>query len=45
MDLFFNWKAREKSPPVAAAMARAAFMSLPAGVVSLARKIARSASA
>jgi glycosyltransferase involved in cell wall biosynthesis len=41
LSLFLNWKAREKTAPVAAAMARAAFMSLPSGVVSLARKVTR----
>lgn len=41
LSLFFRWKARESNPPIAAAVARAAFMSLPSGLISMTRQIAQ----
>lgn len=46
LRLFRHWKAREVAqstpmPPIASAMARAAFMSLPSGLISTARHVAQ----
>jgi len=41
LSLFLKWKSRDDTPSMAGAVARAAFMSLPPGLVSMAHRLAR----